>query len=414
MKDSGIEWIGAIPRDWYKIKFKYVFDYQKGKKPKLYDEVKENVYPYISMDVQRNEVNKYQFAKDDVGILGEQGNICVLWDGSNAGEFYKLRIQGIISSTSAIILSDTLNPTIDEDFLFYYLKYYETELKSNSIGMGIPHVDSLKLKNDVLIHPALNEQKRIVLVLDNKTKKIEEIKLKTEQSIVELKKYRQSLITEFVTKGLDPNVEFKDSKIGWIDKTPKHWQERKLKYIFNIIDERNSDTEAELLSLYTSIGVKPRSELEDRGNKAQTVINYKIVKKNDLVVNRLLAWMGAVAFSDYDGVTSPDYDVYRINNTEIANKSYFNYFFRYTNFKEDCYRVGRGIMLMRWRTYPEQLLKILVPLPPLKEQQQIVSYLDEKVSRIDKLIEDKTKVIEELENYKKSLIYEYVTGKKEV
>ena len=414
MKDSGIEWIGDIPEDWEKIKFKYVFNYQKGKKPILYNEQKESMYPYISMDIQRNEINKYQFAKGDEGVLGEQGDICVLWDGANAGEFYKLRIQGIISSTSAILLRDSFNPIVNKDFLFYYLKFYESELKFNSIGMGIPHVDSLKLRNDILLLPSLREQKEIVDILNNKTKKIEKLISKTNYSIKELKKYKQSLITEAVTKGLDPNVEMKDSGIEWIGDSPKSWMIIKLNQLFSIKKNIANETGYDVLSV-TQRGLRVRDITRNEGQMAADYSKYQIVEKDDFVMNHMDLLTGWVDITKQQGVTSPDYRVFFNKQKEMVLNDYYLYIFQTAYTNKIFYGLGQGVSNVgRWRLQTDKFLNFYVPLPSLEEQHQIVSYLDQKTSRIDKLIEDKTKVIEELENYKKSLIYEYVTGKKEV
>ena len=124
--------------------------------------------------------------------------------------------------------------------------------------------------------------------------------------------------------------------------------------------------------------------------------------------------MGAIAYSDYDGVTSPDYDVYRAKENANVVRDYYNAYFRHTQFKNDCYKYGHGIMLMRWRTYPEELLRIKVPNPPHEEQIAISEFLNTKCAEIDKLISEKEALVSNLEEYKKSLNYEYVTGKKAV
>ena len=150
----------------------------------------------------------------------------------------------------------------------------------------------------------------------------------------------------------------KQTDSDWIGEIPEHWNYVRIQQLFEIVDERNTDAEANLLSLYTSIGVKPRKELEEKGNKAITVINYKKVKKNDIIVNKLLAWMGAIGFSDYEGVTSPDYDVYRAKKDANVIRNYYNEYFRDTCFNGDCYKYGHGIMLMRWRTYQKNFLEL--------------------------------------------------------
>ena len=177
--------------------------------------------------------------------------------------------------------------------------------------------------------------------------------------------------------------------------------------IFSPLEEVN------LISLYTDLGVVQHSELEKTtGNKASNADGYKMVYKDDIVVNIILCWMGAIGRSEYNGVTSPAYDIY-IPQNEVLSK-FYHYYFRTRGFSGDCYKRGRGIMAMRWRTYSDQFRDIRVVYPPLEEQQEIVNYLDKKCLAIDELIAKKEQYLSEIENYKKSLIYEYVTGKKEV
>lgn len=171
--------------------------------------------------------------------------------------------------------------------------------------------------------------------------------------------------------------------------------------------------EVQLLSLYTDIGVFPHGEQKEKGNKAVTVDGYNIVKKNDIVVNIILAWMGAIGISNYNGVTSPAYDVYVPDLSKVV-PHYFHYVFRTSGIAGECYKYGRGIMMMRWRTYSSEFKLIKIPYPNLEEQQRIADYLDKKCTEIDSIISEKKQQIETIEEYKKSLIFEYVTGKKEV
>lgn len=412
MKDSGIEWIGEIPEDWEKVKFKYIFDYQKGKKPNLYNEPKEDLYPYVSMDVQRNNLNKYQYANSRDGVLGEKNDICVLWDGSNAGEFYRLRIKGVISSTSAIILRNTINPIVNKDYLFYFLKFYEIELKSSSIGMGIPHVDSFKMKNDVISFPSLKKQNIIVTELNSKTKKIGVLITEIKQSIEELKKYKQSLITEAVTKGLDPNVEMKDSGINWVERIPAHWNVNKGKYLFNKMD-RPIEIEETVTAFRDGQVVQRKKRRTDGFTNSLKEIGYQGVKQGDLVIHSMDAFAGAIGISEDDGKCSPVCIVLDSENPNIYNP-YFSYLMRVYSILGYIESMSKGIRVrstdFKYNTFANTSLLF----PSFVEQKEIVNYIEEETSLIDKLITDKTTVIEELENYKKSLIYEYVTGKKEV
>lgn len=206
--------------------------------------------------------------------------------------------------------------------------------------------------------------------------------------------------------------ELKDSGVEWIGKIPKDWEVKKVKHVFEEISEKNYSEDAELLSLYTHLGVKPQKELEARGNKAQTVIEYKIVKKNDIVVNKMLAWMGAIGMSEYNGVISPAYNIYRKYNKDVETR-FYHHLFRTKRFANECYKNGWGIMLMRWTTTPERFKDIYIPYIP-KLDEKIANFLDEKTSQFDLIISKKEKLIERLEEAKKSLISEVVTGKVKV
>ena len=282
-------------------------------------------------------------------------------------------------------------------------------------GTTIIHLYQNVFERMPLISPSLPLQQKIADYLDKVCGEVDEIVSLQETMIEELKAYKQSVITEAVTRGLNPNVPMRDSGIDWIGEIPEHWDVRKIGRLFRLRDEKNYKPmeEVQLLSLYTGIGVFPHGEQEERGNKAVTVEGYKVVHKDDIVVNIILAWMGAIGVSDYDGVTSPAYDVY-IPDIPKVIPHFFHYVFRTKGIAAECYKYGRGIMMMRWRTYSSEFKQISVPYPSIEEQQHIASYLDTKCSEIDSLIALKQAKIEELKEYKKSVIYEYVTGKKEV
>ena len=206
--------------------------------------------------------------------------------------------------------------------------------------------------------------------------------------------------------------KMKDSGIEWIGEIPEHWEVKRIGKLFSLRSEKNYFTEdkVQLLSLYSSKGVFPTGSegTTESGNHARTVIGYNIVKKNDIVVNIILAWMGSLGISEYDGVCSPAYDVYKPNYKFIIPR-YYHYVFRTNGIAGECYKYGRGIMLMRWRTYSTEFKRIFVPFLPLSEQQQIADFLDKKCSEIDSLTKDIETQISTLEEYKKSLITETVT-----
>lgn len=205
---------------------------------------------------------------------------------------------------------------------------------------------------------------------------------------------------------------YKDSGIEWIGAIPEGWDIIRIGYAFCLRSEKNylPKDKVQLLSLYTGVGVFPTGSENTKasGNHAQTVIGYKIVHKNDIVVNIILAWMGAIGESNYDGVVSPAYDVYIPDLLKIV-PHYAHYVFRTDGIAGECFKYGRGIMLMRWRTYSSEFKQIKIPFPPLPEQQRIADFLDTKCSILNRTIDAVSRQIEDLEKYKKALITKTVT-----
>ncbi len=208
--------------------------------------------------------------------------------------------------------------------------------------------------------------------------------------------------------GFPKYESYKDSGVEWLGEIPSHWQLLRTKNIFHLVTEpapKNNDEE--LLSVYSDIGVKPRKELEERGNKASTTDGYWFVKKGDVVVNKLLAWMGAIGVSDYDGVTSPAYDILRAY--KAIDSKFYHYLFRNPICISKLKQHSKGIMEMRLRLYFDEFGNIKIPYPPIEEQKRIVEFLDRKTSEIDQAIAQKQRLIELLQEQKAILINQAVT-----
>ena len=301
-------------------------------------------------------------------------------------------------------------------YLYYYLHSFDIAKGFYGMGAGVRqglNWDGVKWLK--ILAPSVPEQEHIAAFLDAECAEIDAVLEKTRASIEEYKKLKQTVITQAVTKGIRGDRPMKNSGIEWIGEIPVEWSVVRIKNLFDYRNERNYKPldEVNLISLYTDKGVVQHRDLEETtGNKASNADGYKLVYKNDIVVNIILCWMGAIGRSAYYGVTSPAYDVY--SPKQGINSKFYHYLFRTNGFNGDCYKVGRGIMAMRWRTYSDQFRAIKVVFPPQSEQEEIINYLDEKCAGIDALIAKKQQYLTEIENYKKSLIYEYVTGKKEV
>lgn len=205
-----------------------------------------------------------------------------------------------------------------------------------------------------------------------------------------------------------PYNEYRDSQVEWLGKLPANWDVVPGKRLFSLeCHPAPAGNNIELLSVYTDIGVRPRHTLEQKGNKASTTDGYWIVRKGDLVVNKLLAWMGAIGYSDYDGVTSPAYDILR--KIRPLEPKYYHYLFRLENTGLEFKRWSRGIMDMRLRLYFEEFGKIFLPFPPLKEQTQIAKFLDYETAKIDALIAKQQQLIALLQEKRQAVISHAVT-----
>lgn len=420
MKNSGIEWIGEIPEDWDVGPVKYFYTIQTGFTPltqneKYYD---ENGAIWVTI-ADITQCNKYIVdSKSKISnFYLEQYSPKETPVGSLLYSF-KLSIGVTAFAGVPLYTNEAIASFINTEFVNLGFLYYSSFLilyNANTNIYGAKLLNQELIKNALIVFPPIAEQQRIADYLDKKCAAVDRLMENQRLQIEKLKEYKQSLITEVVTKGLDKTVPLKSSGVEWIGDIPEGWKVCRIKDLFELRNERNYEelSKVNLISLYTELGVMQHADIEETtGNKAVKAEGYKLVYKNDIVVNIILCWMGAVGKSNYNGVTSPAYDVYKPNSK--ASSNYYHYLFRTAQFNGECYRYGRGIMMMRWRTYSSEFRAISVPCPPLSEQQQIAEYLDKKCAEIDELISIKQQKIEKLTEYKKSLIYEYVTGKKEV
>ena len=430
MVNSGIPWIGEVPKNWETHPFKAFYKTTKGLNITK-DNLVEIGVPVISYGQIHSKLNS------GTSICAELIRYVPMDYRQNNPECLSNRCDVFFADTSEdregagnAVFVDTDTPIfagyhtiiarpterVRSKYFAYLFKTdaWRYQLRCKIQGVKLFSISQKVINQTSIIIPSKIEQEKIASFLDTKCAEIDEMIALQEKIVEELQAYKHSVITEAVTTGLNPDAPMKDSGIEWIGEIPEHWNTRKIGTLFRLRDEKNykSMDEVQLLSLYTGIGVFPHGEQEERGNKAVTVEGYKVVHKNDIVVNIILAWMGAIGISDYDGVTSPAYDVYIPSTSVIPH--YYHYVFRTKGIAGECYKYGRGIMMMRWRTYSSEFKQISIPLPSMEEQQEIADYLDEKCSEIDNLINIKLSKIDCLKEYKKSIIYEYVTGKKEV
>lgn len=412
MKDSGIEWIGEIPKEWKIDKIKY---HLKRNEPKKHgNAIVLSVYrdygviPKDSRDDNHNvtseDTSKYKYVKKGQLVI----NKMKAWQGSLAVSDY----NGIVSP--AYFIYDFTDEEYNHKYFHYLVRScYKEEFKriSGGIREGQWDLSPEAFANTLALLPPLVEQKYIANYLDIQCSEIDATAEDIQKEISLLEDYKKSVITEAVTKGLNPDVEMKDSGIEWIGQIPKHWKIIRIGYILGEIDRRSITGMEESLSVSQVLGVVPSSQIAVPST-ASTMVGQKIVEPGELVLNKLKAHLGVCFVSNYKGLVSPDYAVYKAN--EKVKSKLLEYVFHTASciweFKKYITGVGQGLS----RLYTKDLFRINVALPDMLEQQQIVSYLDTKCFEIDTLIADKKRQLDILADYKKSLIYEYVTGKKEV
>ena len=232
--------------------------------------------------------------------------------------------------------------------------------------------------------------------------------------IEEYKKLKLSVITEAVTKGIRSDRPMKPSGNIWFEVIPETWGLKKVKYLFKIKKDIAGKEGFTVLSI-TQRGVKPKDLTKNEGQLAENYSKYQIVCPGDFAMNHMDLLTGWIDISKFHGVTSPDYRVFTLIDSEKQNPHYFLYMMQMCYSNRIFYGLGQGVSGMgRWRLQPDKFLNFTIPVPSLDEQQEIVAYLDQQCAEIDRLIAKKEQIITELESYKKSLIYECVTGKLEV
>lgn len=305
----------------------------------------------------------------------------------------------------------TLAKSVSRDYVALSLGHAALSLKG--YGVSIESLNYDMWKELLIAIPPIEEQNSIVNFLNHEISKIDDLVKEQVRLIDLLKEQRLSMIAQSVTKGIDSNVNMKESGVEWLGSVPDHWEVLPLKRFFKlIVDLAPDDNNLELLSLYTEIGVRPRKELEARGNRASTTDGYFKVSKGDIVVNKLLAWMGALAVSEYDGVTSPAYDILRANRP--LSPHYYDHLFRCGILNTEFRKYSRGIMDMRLRLYFEEFGQFLMPFPPYEEQLEIVENLRNKLRQFDELSDEAQKAIGLLHERRSALISAAVTGRIDV
>ncbi len=412
MKDSGVKWIGNIPKNWKIKKIKYITKIPITDGPHETPVFVDEGVPFYSVDGIQNEHIIYEpcryisiedanrFDKKEIPLYGD----ILMGKAASIGKIAiidrNIRMQ--IWSPLAIIRAN--ENIVNNIFLKYYLlsNSAQTEIELKSTSNTQKNIAMEDIENIIIPLPSIDEQKLIACFVDKKVMNIDEILKKLNNQIEILENYKKSLITETVTKGLNTNIEMKNSEIDWIGDIPKHWDIYYLKHLFKMYAGGDAD-EYDFSAEYSEVTPYP-------------------IYSNSLENDGLFGYMSKYRFSGNTFTVTGRGDV---GKAIARNNKYYPIvrllvciplFEDDTRYYSYCVNsadlLGEQTAMAQLTTQKLGINKF--PRPPIYEQKEIADYLDKKCKEIDELVEDKKQQIEKMVQYKKSLIYEYVTGKKRV
>lgn len=417
MKNSGIEWVGDIPDDWNISRLKYLFCVIGGNG--------------FSLELQGEEKGDFPFCKaSDISSSGKEiktaqnyvtkkiavannfnivPSFSVLF--AKIGEAMKKNNRAI--NLCECCIDNNCQALVPNKKVYYIFAYYLLkciDMRWYDNAGTIPCVNNRKLLNSMVAIPPIEEQRKIAEFLDEKCGEMDALIADIKTQIESLEQYKRSVICEAVTKGLNPSAEMKDSGIEWVGKMPLHWECVKGKYLLRYLQKPVKKDDG-VITCFRDGEVTLRSKRREEGfTFADKEIGYQGIDVGDLVVHGMDGFAGAIGISDARGKASP---VLNVLDTQ-QNKKYIMYYLRSMAYGDVFMALSTGIRVrscdLRWN----KLAELLYPVPPIEEQNAIVTFIDTTLQKTNSLIAAKQLQIETLEAYKKSIIYEYVTGKKEV
>ncbi|HDZ4966164.1 TPA: restriction endonuclease subunit S [Campylobacter jejuni] len=430
-KDSGIEWLGEIPQDWEVVKIKFLAIFYTGDSIKDSEKHKycfsNNSIPYIAtkdIDINTNVVNYNNgmfIEKINTNFKRAYGNsILLCLEGANAGKKIAF-LNKEVCFVNKLCYVNSKSKKLISKFLFYFLQsvLFKNIFLSNIKGL-IGGVTTEQFGNFYMLLLSLKEQEQIVNFLDEKCEQIANFIEKKEKLISLLKEQKQALINETITKGLNKNVNFKDSGIEWLGEIPQHWEVRKLKYLGNFQNGISINSEAfgagypfvSYGDVYNNISIP----FNIKGLINSTIIDRKIysVKQGDIFFTRTSETIDEIGISSVclktiENAVFAGFLIRFRANKKILDNNFAKFYFRR---KLNQYFFAKENGLVTRASLSQELLgRLPVIIPPLKEQEQIANFLEEKCGKIDLLIEKTKKQIKLIKEYKTTLINQAVCGR---
>ncbi|MDK2069856.1 restriction endonuclease subunit S [Aliarcobacter butzleri] len=411
-KDSGIEWLGEIPYNWEIKELKYALKFTTGGTP---SSGVENYYngeePWVTIaDMTGRYIEKSHFISKKAV---RECNMQIVPKNSLLYSF-KLSVGQVAFTKEEIYTNEAIasfypSKNIDLNFWYYVLPIFLIKnANTNIYGAFLLNQDLIK--NALIIFPPKQEQTKIASFLDEKTAQIDEVISQKEKLIELLKERKQIVINDAVTKGLDKDIEFVNSGVEWIGEIPKHWDISKLGTSLKPISIKNR-ADLPLLSVTREQGVILRDVDDKESNHnfiPDDLSGYKMVEKGQFAMNKMKAWQGSYGISDYTGIVSPAYFIFELNGIE---PTFFHKAIRSSVYVPFFIKASDGVRIGQWDLSKSRMKEIPFYIPPKDEQLQIVEYIENQTSKIDKAIELQQNYIAKLKEYKASLIDSVVTGK---
>ena len=409
MKDSGIEWIGLCPSHWEIMANKYIMKKIKEVKTKYAGEdiLSLTMNGVIVRDLDAG--GKMPTTFDGYQTLYPINLLMCLFDYDVTPRCIGLiKNNGVCSPAYSQFMMK--NDNCAEYYYYYYLMIDNTK-ELLHLAKNLRHSFTEEQLGSINAPvPPIEEQKAIAKVLDDKCFEIDALVTDIQSEIEILEEYKKSVITEAVTKGLNPNVPMKDSSVQWIGMMPEHWECIKGKYVLKYLQKPVREDDG-VITCFRDGEVTLRSNRREDGfTMSDKEIGYQGIDVGDLVVHGMDGFAGSIGISDSRGKASP---VLNVLDTDM-DKKYVMYYLRSMAYSDVFLALATGIRVrscdLRWN----KLAELLYPVPPLDEQIKISAHIDDTLEEANAVIAIKKKQLETLEEYKKSVIYEYVTGKKEV
>ena len=409
-KDSGVQWLGEIPRHWKTVRVKALLSERVDKSDTGLEEPlsmsqKYGIIPTREMDVVPNMASTYIGAKrvfkQDLVFNKLKAHL---------GVFAISKYDGLVSPDYAVYTPNERTYLPFMEYVFHTPLYIgEFTRKATGVAIGLTRLYTNGLFAVPFLYPPLSEQHSIVSYLDDKCGKIDKMLEGKQKQIDLLAEMKQRIIADAVTRGLNPDVKMKATNIPWLPEIPEHWEEQRMATLFTGDIEVNKDFEYKHAFKFNYGQLVPKNEIGEPEDYREVYVKYSKIKQGDILVNGLNLNYDfisqRVACAPSDGIITSAYVVCRPRKD--VNYEYYTYLFKGMDSMKLFHGMGTGIRLtLSFKEMKKQIL----PIPPHSEQHDIVSYIKERSAKIDILTSKLQQEIESIKEYKQRLISDVVTG----